>query len=401
MLRLVRSFAVLLIASLRVLSQELPRPPLFQYQTNGAIGYSFEGGVSVGPFDQGCIGAPPADPSFTSIAGMPAANCASGTEMSIMRTINYSDGLGRATGSSQMTGHMGTVTATVTVTGVEQSGCCTGQGQAAAAYYQEGLQAAVPAGQRMILTFVVSMETTNAALTGSNYKIVLKSDLDSVVFGGMFLPSDPPRTSVVVPAPGLLIGPSGRYNIYVFAVAGLFGNGTASISVGSGTHVALGDSFASGAGDKPYGPSPGDTNCRRSAQGFPERMNLPLGLVFAACGGTTTDDLYRTDHDQPAQLNALDSTTALVTVMAGGNDSYLITIAEACIFQNLVAGVGLSPGYVTGLPCLSQHYQGVLIYALLGRYLTMVSRRLANPETSSPIFIRTSALKLQSRASSR
>ncbi len=104
-----------------------------------------------------------------------------------------------------------------------------------------------------------------------------------------------------------------------------------------GTYVALGDSYTSGP-DVPVqlGPttSPSAPSaCQRSSGNYPSLTARALGLHLddVSCGGATTDDM--TVSQGPGirpQLDALQPTTALVTVGIGGNDLGFSTIAANC-----------------------------------------------------------------------
>ena len=104
-----------------------------------------------------------------------------------------------------------------------------------------------------------------------------------------------------------------------------------------GTYVALGDSYTSGPAI-PTQLGPGTTPaapaaCLRSSENYPSLTARALGLdlVDVSCGGATTDDLDRSQGSGiPAQLSALQRTTALVTVGIGGNDLGFSTIAANC-----------------------------------------------------------------------
>lgn len=87
-------------------------------------------------------------------------------------------------------------------------------------------------------------------------------------------------------------------------------------------YVALGSSFAAGLG---LGPRAAGSPffCMRSINGYPQQLARMAGLslVDASCSGATTRHvLHGGQFFQPAQLDALDSTTELVTLTAGGND---------------------------------------------------------------------------------
>lgn len=91
-------------------------------------------------------------------------------------------------------------------------------------------------------------------------------------------------------------------------------------AAGTGRHhapdlVALGDSFAAGAGNLPYS----DDACARSESSayaeILERFRLVTLQAFPACSGATTADVMA-----PAQLDRISADTDLVTLQAGGND---------------------------------------------------------------------------------
>jgi len=104
-----------------------------------------------------------------------------------------------------------------------------------------------------------------------------------------------------------------------------------------GTYVALGDSFTSGP-DIPVqlGPTTAPSApsaCQRSSENYPSVTARALGLQLddVSCGGATTVDMTQSQGQGiPPQLDALRSTTALVTVGIGGNDLGFSTIASNC-----------------------------------------------------------------------
>jgi lysophospholipase L1-like esterase len=104
-----------------------------------------------------------------------------------------------------------------------------------------------------------------------------------------------------------------------------------------GTYVALGDSYTSGP-DVPVqlGPTTtpaAPTACQRSSANYPSLTARALGLqlVDVSCGGATTVDMTQSQGTSIApQFDALQSTTALVTVGIGGNDLGFSTIASNC-----------------------------------------------------------------------
>jgi lysophospholipase L1-like esterase len=114
----------------------------------------------------------------------------------------------------------------------------------------------------------------------------------------------------------------------VIALAGFVTAGAlpAAAAGSSGTlpYVALGDSYAAGAGAPPY-----DLNedCKRSSKGYPALLD-PKGRidlqVNATCAGFTSTDVY---NHLPAELN---EDTRLVTLTVGGNDLGFADLAEIC-----------------------------------------------------------------------
>ncbi len=104
-----------------------------------------------------------------------------------------------------------------------------------------------------------------------------------------------------------------------------------------GSYVALGDSYTSGPAI-PAQLGPGTTPsapaaCLRSSENYPSLTARALGLhlVDVSCGGATTDDVVRSQGNGiPAQLSALQRSTALVTVGIGGNDLGFSAIATNC-----------------------------------------------------------------------
>jgi lysophospholipase L1-like esterase len=97
-------------------------------------------------------------------------------------------------------------------------------------------------------------------------------------------------------------------------------------------YVALGSSFASGYGQTPYEPGLiGSTICGRSLNDYPQQISaaLNLSLTDVTCGGATTDNILTTPQRGfiPPQVNAVTSTTRLVTITVGGNDvNYLLDL---------------------------------------------------------------------------
>jgi lysophospholipase L1-like esterase len=104
-----------------------------------------------------------------------------------------------------------------------------------------------------------------------------------------------------------------------------------------GSYVALGDSYTSGpAIPTQLGPTTDPSapaSCLRSSDNYPSLTARALGLdlVDASCGGATTEDMDTSQGPGiPAQLDALRTTTSVVSLGIGGNDLGFSTIATNC-----------------------------------------------------------------------
>jgi hypothetical protein len=100
------------------------------------------------------------------------------------------------------------------------------------------------------------------------------------------------------------------------------------------SYVALGDSFSSGEGIPPYFEP--NNKCHRSTAGYPTQVDVPLtaqpfdgaagyGWGFLACSGASTAEVQKdqvTTKRDKSNTNGtpLSTSTALVTITAGGDD---------------------------------------------------------------------------------
>jgi hypothetical protein len=85
-------------------------------------------------------------------------------------------------------------------------------------------------------------------------------------------------------------------------------------------YVALGDSYASGAGAGSYV----DGSCRRSSNAYPALRGKDFpSFRFVACSGATTKSLK-------SQFKALTPATTLVTITIGGNDLGFVDVMTTC-----------------------------------------------------------------------
>ncbi|WP_163376269.1 SGNH/GDSL hydrolase family protein [Dietzia sp. Alg238-R159] len=109
-------------------------------------------------------------------------------------------------------------------------------------------------------------------------------------------------------------------------------------------YVALGDSYAAfGDQTEPVVTDGPDARCGRSLTNYPNVLDLnpAVGeLVDVTCGGAIIPSLTGFQYDGvPAQLNALDAGTDLVTLSIGGNDVGFGTIVNCITKQDDYATV--------------------------------------------------------------
>lgn len=118
------------------------------------------------------------------------------------------------------------------------------------------------------------------------------------------------------------------------ALATATGVGTAPAAAADAVldrYVALGDSYASGAGV----PDQVDSNCMRSGRNYPALLNAALAPAAhrdVTCGGATTVHMTSAQNSSaPPQLDALSADTDLVTLTIGGNDVGFADIIVRCV----------------------------------------------------------------------
>ncbi|MFC1405449.1 MULTISPECIES: SGNH/GDSL hydrolase family protein [Streptacidiphilus] len=88
-------------------------------------------------------------------------------------------------------------------------------------------------------------------------------------------------------------------------------------------YVAMGDSYSAGSGVLPLDPSAA-LECARSTANYPHDLAARIGaqLTDVTCGGAETKDYAGSQYPGVApQLDALSSSTDLVTMTIGGNDN--------------------------------------------------------------------------------
>lgn len=116
-------------------------------------------------------------------------------------------------------------------------------------------------------------------------------------------------------------------------------------------YVAVGDSYTAGPAILP--PAPGaPLDCAQSARDYPHLTAAALGLSLTdvSCSGASTANLTAEAQypDQPPQLDALSSSTQIVSVGIGGNDKGLfLNTLITCGAEDLV--------FPFGTPCKSTY----------------------------------------------
>lgn len=112
----------------------------------------------------------------------------------------------------------------------------------------------------------------------------------------------------------------------------------------TGRYVALGDSYTAG----PLIPNQVDLNCLRSDHNYPTLARASIhssSFVDVSCSGATTNDVLNPGSGElgvtvPAQISAVTSGTALVSVGIGGNDIGFSDIVETCAEDSLSSPFG-------------------------------------------------------------
>ncbi len=104
---------------------------------------------------------------------------------------------------------------------------------------------------------------------------------------------------------------------------------------GSGRYVALGDSYTSS--PRTGGQAGPPVGCDRSDNDYPHLVSArikPAEFADVSCSGATTADITSPQKTKngtnPAQLDAVNSATTLVTLGIGGNDIGFIALASSC-----------------------------------------------------------------------
>jgi lysophospholipase L1-like esterase len=129
-----------------------------------------------------------------------------------------------------------------------------------------------------------------------------------------------------------------------------------------GSYVALGDSYTAGLGvPRQTGAVAG---CGQSTSSYPHLVarSLRLDLTDMSCSSATIPDMTAAQPTgqgtNPAQLSALSSGTALVTVSIGGNDIGIIGIVTKCAELDLLPALIPGRSSSTLTPCEDYYTSG-------------------------------------------
>ncbi len=145
------------------------------------------------------------------------------------------------------------------------------------------------------------------------------------------------------------------------------------------SYVGLGDSYSSswGAGLYAEGTATDKNTCRRSARAYAHVLHnnpySPLRLDgFAACGGATAPRITspwpntgdKLNLDERPQVDAVPSTTRVVTLTMGGNDVGFADVIKGCVTTCTQAVATATNKVNTTLaPALTRAYQAILAKA--------------------------------------
>lgn len=135
-------------------------------------------------------------------------------------------------------------------------------------------------------------------------------------------------------------------------------------------YVALGSSYAAGAGIGPLQPG-SQQRCQRTTNNYASLLarRLQLQLTDVSCGGATTANLLGPSNELPPQLDAVVASTRLVTVTVGGND---LDYMGALFGGSCRAGVVARPG-----PCPPQVQPTAAKYQALEASLTAIASEVS------------------------
>jgi lysophospholipase L1-like esterase len=137
-------------------------------------------------------------------------------------------------------------------------------------------------------------------------------------------------------------------------------------------YVAMGSSYAAGAGIGPLVPD-SPKRCGRTQNNYAHLLAARRGLdlIDVSCGGATTAHILGPWSELPPQIDAVTPDTKLVTVTIGGNDVNYV--------RNLMtATCGRSPGTMPpmGRTCPSVVWPNESDYRALEKHLRQIAREV-------------------------
>ena len=121
--------------------------------------------------------------------------------------------------------------------------------------------------------------------------------------------------------------------VVVLAVCVALAAAAARAATGATIYAALGDSYSSGVGTGSYTL---DSACKRSVYAYPylwTQKHAGTTLSFVACSGAKTSDLLA------SQIQAVTSSTTLVTMTIGGNDIGFASLIQQCTLSDCSAAL--------------------------------------------------------------
>lgn len=150
------------------------------------------------------------------------------------------------------------------------------------------------------------------------------------------------------------------------------GQNTSTIVQPGQRYVAMGSSYAAGAGIGPLVPAT-PPRCGRTENNYAHLLAARLGLdlVDVSCGGATTAHILGPWNELPPQLDAVTPDTKLVTVTIGGNDLNYV--------RNLmIATCGKTPGMMppAGRTCPAPAWPSDSDYVSLEQHLRQIAQEV-------------------------
>lgn len=140
-------------------------------------------------------------------------------------------------------------------------------------------------------------------------------------------------------------------------------------------YVAMGSSFAAGAGIAPTKPGT-PARCARTDANYASLLATRLGLSLddQTCGGATTAHVLGPWNELPPQIAAVNAETRLVTVTIGGND---VNYARNLVAASCAATGGTMVMLGQTIPCFAPQAPTEADYARLEQNLGEIAREVA------------------------